>query len=137
MKEIQTPAKLRALEDAICAYAGIAYGDLYSGARDRELLDAKQVVWAVAHEYQGYTFKILACIYGTHYTTVRHGVNRMRKLPGYRTVVRELKKSHTALVDGTYCSIGSVGSWDFKDGEKQWKSEGKHQQVPSGKRVHK
>ena len=111
---METPKRLRDLEKAICGFAGLRYTDLYSGSRAREIMDARQVVWTVAHQHHGYSLKILASVYGKDYTTIRHGVWRMKATPAYKLVLRELRSKHPHLLDGNYSSAGTVGSWDFK-----------------------
>jgi chromosomal replication initiation ATPase DnaA len=112
--KLRLPERLQLLEQDIAKAAGVQVEELRKEMRDRSLVNARAMVWFVAHEEMGYPATALARFYHRDHTTILHHVKRLRGTDEAARIVTWLKERAPGLFDKSTKNPGFLDDWELE-----------------------
>lgn len=109
----QLPPRIKELEVTIAKAAGLKVKELRKEMRDRSLVNARAMIWFVAHDLMGYTSVTLARLFDRDHTTILHHVNRLRGTEEAERVTAWLREKHGYLVTKEGEKPAFVDEWNM------------------------
>lgn len=104
--------QLGKLERIICEAAQVNGEELRGPSREKEIVDARHVIWFIARECIGYSYQQLAALYNRDRTSVMHGINRMKKNQSQSELLQKISEKYPEVVlpDPTLAKRG-IETW--------------------------
>jgi chromosomal replication initiation ATPase DnaA len=105
----KTPARLAELEQAISKASKIRIGEIKLKYRTKSIVEARSVLWFVAHDLMDYGMAELGRIYGFDHTTVMHACKKIRTSGNVKIIVAGIKKACPNII----LTPNGVKNWEF------------------------
>lgn len=109
--------RLLKIEEIISRVANIKIEEIRGRSRDREVADARAVIWFIAFTYFRYSYSYIGRIYGRDHTSISSAVKRIRKSDIDSKIVDGIKAIDPHILEPRkeYGEPISIENWQFKN----------------------
>lgn len=111
---METPTRIKDIEDIICEAANVTREEVYSHDRHKPLVQARHAIWLLLHEHLNYPYAEIARLYSRDHTTIIHGVKRINKTDIHLAVIKGIRKVAPELLIPDVKRVRiTPGDWSF------------------------
>lgn len=97
---MKTIERLKIVEEIIAEGSGTTIERIYSKSREAPENTARQVIWTIAYDYLGMTYKAIGRVYSKDHTTIISGCRRIRETykADLKQLVNNIEKIYPGLI---------------------------------------
>lgn len=95
---MNTYQKMTKVEQIVGEISGVGTESILSQSRDREISDARMFVWLILHDHLRLSYLYIGNRYRRHYSTIMHGVKKMRNNKSAGQYIKILNQKYPDIV---------------------------------------
>lgn len=99
------PTVLINLESAVSKATGISFDVINGSVRDRKVVEARHIIWYIAHTRYNFGYSHIGHVYEKKHSTVRHAVRRLKDDCKTEEVVESIFKKYKLLLKPPITSV--------------------------------